>query len=99
MTTLDRSEFGPNQWLIDEMFRRFRENPDSVGDAWKEFFEDYAPSSDGRPSDGRAQSAAQTASAAPPSDGQATKPSTAPSEPARTPAASAPSEAEIEAEA
>jgi 2-oxoglutarate dehydrogenase E1 component len=54
MTTLDREEFGPNQWLIDEMFRRFRDDPDSVGDAWKEFFEDYAPGSDGRRADGQA---------------------------------------------
>jgi multifunctional 2-oxoglutarate metabolism enzyme len=43
MATLDRSEFGPNQWLIDEMFRRFQEDPGSVGEAWKEFFEGYRP--------------------------------------------------------
>jgi multifunctional 2-oxoglutarate metabolism enzyme len=41
---LDRAEFGPNVWLIDEMYRRFRENPESVGAAWQEFFEDYKPS-------------------------------------------------------
>src|SRR5205823_9373045 len=41
--TLDRSEFGPNEWLIDEMYRRFREDPESVGAAWREFFEDYRP--------------------------------------------------------
>jgi 2-oxoglutarate dehydrogenase E1 component len=52
MTTLDRSEFGPNQWLIDEMFRRFQEDPDSVGAAWRDFFEDYKPRTDGRGGDG-----------------------------------------------
>src|SRR5919197_3312586 len=40
---LDRSDFGPNEWLIDEMYRRFQENPESVGAAWQEFFEDYRP--------------------------------------------------------
>jgi 2-oxoglutarate dehydrogenase E1 component len=30
-------------WLIDEMFRRFVENPASVSAAWQEFFEDYRP--------------------------------------------------------
>src|ERR671937_534532 len=40
---LDRSDFGPNEWLIDEMYWRFQENPESVGAAWQEFFEDYRP--------------------------------------------------------
>src|SRR5262245_18754851 len=64
MATLDRSEFGPNQWLIDEMFRRFQEEPASVGDAWREFFEDYAPR--GAPSpDGHAHDGTAVAPAAP----------------------------------
>src|SRR5207247_10982801 len=40
---LDRSDFGPNEWLIDEMYRQFQESPESVGEAWREFFEDYRP--------------------------------------------------------
>ncbi len=39
----DRSDFGPNEWLIDEMYRRFREDPASVSEAWREFLEDYHP--------------------------------------------------------
>src|SRR3954451_11751623 len=68
MATLDRSEFGPNQWLIDEMYRRFRDDPGSVGDAWREFFEDYTPRADGRSPDGRAQAPTPPATeqAAPP---------------------------------
>ncbi|HXJ65443.1 MAG TPA: hypothetical protein VNN79_16930, partial [Actinomycetota bacterium] len=66
MATLDRSEFGPNQWLIDEMFRRFQEEPASVGDAWREFFEDYtdrsAPSRNA-PSLGASSSAPRPAAA------------------------------------
>src|SRR5258707_14178115 len=40
---LDRAEFGPNTWLIDEMYRAYLDNPTSVGDAWQEFFADYQP--------------------------------------------------------
>ncbi len=34
---------GPNAWLIDEMFRQFQESPESVGENWRDFFEDYRP--------------------------------------------------------
>ena len=40
---LDRAEFGPNTWLIDEMHRAYLDNPTSVGEAWQEFFDDYQP--------------------------------------------------------
>ena len=36
--------FGPNVWLIDEMYRQFLENPQSVAESWREFFTDYNPS-------------------------------------------------------
>jgi multifunctional 2-oxoglutarate metabolism enzyme len=36
-------EFGPNDWLVDEMYRRFREDPSSVSESWRDFFEDYRP--------------------------------------------------------
>ena len=36
--------FGPNVWLIDEMYRQFVERPESVSPSWREFFSDYAPS-------------------------------------------------------
>ncbi|MGH2694803.1 MAG: multifunctional oxoglutarate decarboxylase/oxoglutarate dehydrogenase thiamine pyrophosphate-binding subunit/dihydrolipoyllysine-residue succinyltransferase subunit, partial [Actinomycetota bacterium] len=39
----DREAFGPNQWLVDEMYRRYQESPDAVGESWREFFEDYTP--------------------------------------------------------
>jgi multifunctional 2-oxoglutarate metabolism enzyme len=42
-TDIDPSALGPNMWLIDEMYRRFREDPDAVGPAWKEFFEGFTP--------------------------------------------------------
>ncbi len=40
---IDTSALGPNMWLIDEMYRRYREDPGAVGEAWKEFFEDFRP--------------------------------------------------------
>ncbi|HWB72342.1 MAG TPA: multifunctional oxoglutarate decarboxylase/oxoglutarate dehydrogenase thiamine pyrophosphate-binding subunit/dihydrolipoyllysine-residue succinyltransferase subunit [Egibacteraceae bacterium] len=36
-------QFGANIWVVDEMYRRYVEDPDSVGDSWKEFFSDYRP--------------------------------------------------------
>jgi 2-oxoglutarate dehydrogenase E1 component len=35
--------FGPNVWLIDEMYRQFKESPDSVAESWRDFFADYTP--------------------------------------------------------
>ena len=35
--------FGPNAWLIEEMYRQFREQPETVGESWRDFFEDYRP--------------------------------------------------------
>jgi len=37
--------FGPNVWLIDEMFRQFKESPEQVADSWRDFFKDYSPAS------------------------------------------------------
>ena len=41
--------FGPNVWLVDEMYRRYQENPTAVGESWREFFEDYTPGRVKRP--------------------------------------------------
>ncbi len=35
------SAFGPNAWLVDEMYERYLEDPASVGERWQEFFADY----------------------------------------------------------
>jgi multifunctional 2-oxoglutarate metabolism enzyme len=40
---IDREAFGPNEWLVDEMYRRYLENPKAVGEQWREFFEGYQP--------------------------------------------------------
>ena len=35
--------FGPNAWLVDDMYERFLADPTSVSDSWREFFADYRP--------------------------------------------------------
>ena len=41
MADEDRSTFGPNEWLVEEMFDQYKEDPNSVSDSWREFFADY----------------------------------------------------------
>ncbi|HTV10837.1 MAG TPA: hypothetical protein VME20_03160, partial [Acidimicrobiales bacterium] len=35
--------FGPNAWLVDEMFEQFRRDPQSVSESWREFFQGFKP--------------------------------------------------------
>ena len=35
--------FGPNEWLVDELYQQYLQDKDSVDRAWWEFFEDYQP--------------------------------------------------------
>ena len=35
--------FGQNEWLVEEMYRKFCEDPSSVDASWHEFLADYAP--------------------------------------------------------
>ena len=47
------SGFGPNEWLVEEMYERYLADPESVDAAWHEFFADYDPSGpSSTPSDG-----------------------------------------------
>ena len=32
---------GPNAWLVDEMYERYRDDPTSVSESWQDFFADY----------------------------------------------------------
>ncbi|MGH3949670.1 MAG: multifunctional oxoglutarate decarboxylase/oxoglutarate dehydrogenase thiamine pyrophosphate-binding subunit/dihydrolipoyllysine-residue succinyltransferase subunit, partial [Pseudonocardiaceae bacterium] len=40
------SQFGPNEWLVEEMYERFLDDPGSVDAAWHEFFADFKPTQD-----------------------------------------------------
>ncbi|MEY3456544.1 MAG: putative 2-oxoglutarate dehydrogenase component, partial [Actinomycetota bacterium] len=51
---LDRrrpEEFGANSWLVEEMYERFRDDPKSVGENWREFFSDFKPAGTPRQDD------------------------------------------------
>ena len=37
------SPFGQNEWLVEEMYRKFREDPSSVDPSWHDFLVDYSP--------------------------------------------------------
>ena len=43
--------FGPNTWLVEELYRQYVTDPESVSELWREFFEDYRP----RTGDGEAR--------------------------------------------
>src|SRR3954468_17035612 len=53
------SPFGRNEWLVEEMYRKFREDPSSVDPSWHEFLVDYSPepTADTRPTGGNGQPA------------------------------------------
>ncbi|WP_433229172.1 multifunctional oxoglutarate decarboxylase/oxoglutarate dehydrogenase thiamine pyrophosphate-binding subunit/dihydrolipoyllysine-residue succinyltransferase subunit [Micromonospora sp. CA-248260] len=51
--------FGPNEWIVEEMYQRYLADPSSVDSAWHDFFTDYRPAPGAatpRPADGRAAS-------------------------------------------
>ncbi|WP_411151123.1 multifunctional oxoglutarate decarboxylase/oxoglutarate dehydrogenase thiamine pyrophosphate-binding subunit/dihydrolipoyllysine-residue succinyltransferase subunit [Streptomyces sp. A30] len=84
--------FGPNEWLVDEIYQQYLQDPNSVDRAWWDFFADYKPgaAAASAPAGTAAAGAAETtttarpAPAAPPAQAQA---------PAQAPAAAAPAPA------
>ncbi|MEU6079525.1 multifunctional oxoglutarate decarboxylase/oxoglutarate dehydrogenase thiamine pyrophosphate-binding subunit/dihydrolipoyllysine-residue succinyltransferase subunit [Streptomyces sp. NPDC047108] len=38
--------FGPNEWLVDEIYQQYLQDPNSVDRAWWDFFADYKPGHD-----------------------------------------------------
>ena len=38
--------FGPNAWLVDEMYERYLADPLAVSERWREFFADDRPADD-----------------------------------------------------
>jgi len=55
-------QFGPNEWLVEEMYQRFLDDPTAVDPAWHDFFADY------RPGDGDMTAATNGATATAPAD-------------------------------
>lgn len=89
--------FGPNEWLVDEIYQQYLQDPNSVDRAWWDFFADYKPggaTAPGQPAEGSAPAPAAPAQSSPAAPAAAEpKPSAAaPATPAK-PAASAPAPA------
>ncbi|HWO63407.1 MAG TPA: multifunctional oxoglutarate decarboxylase/oxoglutarate dehydrogenase thiamine pyrophosphate-binding subunit/dihydrolipoyllysine-residue succinyltransferase subunit [Umezawaea sp.] len=90
------SQFGPNEWLVEEMYEQFLADPSSVDPAWHDFFADYKPTQRAAGNGGVAASSAGTTTttttrAAENGQAQAAKPAPAPKQAA--PAAKAPAPA------
>ncbi|MUM22131.1 multifunctional oxoglutarate decarboxylase/oxoglutarate dehydrogenase thiamine pyrophosphate-binding subunit/dihydrolipoyllysine-residue succinyltransferase subunit [Mycobacterium sp. CBMA271] len=66
-------QFGQNEWLVEEMYRRFKEDPSSVDSSWHEFLADY-----------QAEPVAESAGATANGQAAATAPTPAPAAPAPT---------------
>ncbi|XVV02914.1 multifunctional oxoglutarate decarboxylase/oxoglutarate dehydrogenase thiamine pyrophosphate-binding subunit/dihydrolipoyllysine-residue succinyltransferase subunit [Actinosynnema sp. CA-248983] len=85
------SQFGPNEWLVEEMYEQFLADPSSVDPAWHDFFADYKSTQ--RSGNGTATAAAGTTTAAT-DNGTAAPTATAtkpqPSKPAAKPQQAAP---------
>jgi len=45
------SQFGQNQWLVDEMYLKYQQDPSSVDESWHEFLADYTPDANSDASD------------------------------------------------
>ncbi|MER6311981.1 hypothetical protein ABT180_39105, partial [Streptomyces sp. NPDC001657] len=86
--------FGPNEWLVDEIYQQYLQDPNSVDRAWWDFFADYKPggaTAPSTPAEAPAPAAAAPAQSSPAAPGgHGPKPAAAPA----TPAASAPAPAE-----
>ena len=79
------SPFGQNEWLVEEMYRKFREDPSSVDPSWHEFLTGYSPeATTAAPAGGNGQSGKgqATATAAAPAPAVAPPPQPAPAPPA-----------------
>ncbi|MFC4493694.1 multifunctional oxoglutarate decarboxylase/oxoglutarate dehydrogenase thiamine pyrophosphate-binding subunit/dihydrolipoyllysine-residue succinyltransferase subunit [Streptomyces ovatisporus] len=84
--------FGPNEWLVDEIYQQYLQDPNSVDRAWWDFFADYKPGSEavGAVGTPTADSAASPAAAAGTSGAASAAPPTAPPGPAAGGAKQAP---------
>ncbi|MEV6448828.1 multifunctional oxoglutarate decarboxylase/oxoglutarate dehydrogenase thiamine pyrophosphate-binding subunit/dihydrolipoyllysine-residue succinyltransferase subunit [Amycolatopsis sp. NPDC051716] len=67
------SQFGPNEWLVEEMYDQFLADPSSVDAAWHDFFADFKPTQSAQAKADTARQ--QQAEVKPTANGQAAQPS------------------------
>lgn len=87
--------FGPNEWLVDEIYQQYLQDPNSVDRAWWDFFADYKPGAEATGAVGEPAAAPTTPpSAAAGTSGVAAGPAhAAPAKPAEAPAPTKPAQA------
>ncbi|MFF5667154.1 multifunctional oxoglutarate decarboxylase/oxoglutarate dehydrogenase thiamine pyrophosphate-binding subunit/dihydrolipoyllysine-residue succinyltransferase subunit [Streptomyces griseofuscus] len=88
--------FGANEWLVDEIYQQYLQDPNSVDRAWWDFFADYKPGAPATPAPAGTAAAGVAATPAPapqaapaPAAPAAPKPAAAPAPAAAAPAAPA----------
>ncbi|MCC3776194.1 multifunctional oxoglutarate decarboxylase/oxoglutarate dehydrogenase thiamine pyrophosphate-binding subunit/dihydrolipoyllysine-residue succinyltransferase subunit [Streptomyces sp. UNOB3_S3] len=85
--------FGPNEWLVDEIYQQYLQDPNSVDRAWWDFFADYkpgtAPAPPGQAVTGATPGAPAASAAAPQAQAPAAPAAAAPAAAAQAPAAPA----------
>lgn len=78
--------FGPNEWLVDEIYQQYLQDPNSVDRAWWDFFADYKPGAAAAPAPA-GNAAAGATTPAPAAPAPAAQAPAAPAVPAPAPAA------------
>ncbi|MGG5260010.1 multifunctional oxoglutarate decarboxylase/oxoglutarate dehydrogenase thiamine pyrophosphate-binding subunit/dihydrolipoyllysine-residue succinyltransferase subunit [Phycicoccus avicenniae] len=97
--------FGPNEWLVDELFEQYTRDKNSVDKAWWSFFEDYVPGEGQHAPSSSSGNGSSNGGSAPPATEKAAQPETpapkaqpAPKEPAPETKAAAPKTPEAKSE-
>ncbi|WEV78319.1 multifunctional oxoglutarate decarboxylase/oxoglutarate dehydrogenase thiamine pyrophosphate-binding subunit/dihydrolipoyllysine-residue succinyltransferase subunit [Janibacter cremeus] len=62
------NDFGPNEWLVDELYEQFKQDRNNVDEAWWEFFENYEPDEGGSGNGTTAKGAAPSSESEPAKD-------------------------------
>ncbi|NEU36329.1 hypothetical protein GN156_37420, partial [bacterium LRH843] len=64
------TDFGPNEWLVEELYRRYLDDPNSVDKAWWNFFADYKSASSAPAAGAGSSAASRPAEQAPAAESQ-----------------------------
>ncbi|HVV29910.1 MAG TPA: hypothetical protein VHC41_03450, partial [Mycobacteriales bacterium] len=64
-TQAEQASFGMNEWLVQELYQSFLQDPGSVDPVWQEYFTDFPPAATAGAGDQTPTAAAQTVVALP----------------------------------
>src|SRR3954447_2899580 len=91
------TRFGPNAWLVDEMYDQYRADPSSVSESWRDFFADESDGNGQEPAGDKEPVQTDTAGEPPPEKPKA-KAKKEPKQPKKEPEAKQKPEAKEESE-